>query len=180
MRIVFLTRYLWPAQVLVAVEIVLGAAAHPQSNFKSASTGQDPSRVMSNLPNPSPQLNACSILRRLCMGTCLLASVAAAPALAQQSSDGQPAKPPAAVTPSAQTDAKRVPETVAPAEQPAVIDPHQAQIIADTQKLVKLSEELKAEVAKSNKDMLSLTVIKKAEEVEKLAKTLKDELSKSH
>ena len=61
-----------------------------------------------------------------------------------------------------------------------VTDPHQAQIIADTQKLLKLSQELKAEVAKSNKDTLSLTVIKKAEEVEKLAKTLKDELNKSH
>ena len=66
-----------------------------------------------------------------------------------------------------------------PQRQPAVTDPHQAQIIADTQKLLKLSQELKAEVAKSNKDTLSLTVIKKAEEVEKLAKTLKEELSKS-
>ena len=58
-------------------------------------------------------------------------------------------------------------------------DPREAQITADTQKLLKLSQELKAEVAKSNKDTLSLSVIKKAEEVEKLAKTLRDELSKT-
>ena len=75
---------------------------------------------------------------------------------------------------------KKTPEAATPPAQPAVTDPHQAQIIADTQKLLKLSQELKAEVAKSNKDTLSLTVIKKAEEVEKLAKTLKDELNKSH
>jgi hypothetical protein len=72
------------------------------------------------------------------------------------------------------TDAATFPATA------AVADPRQAQIVADTQKLVKLSQELKAEVAKSNKDTLSLTVIKKAEEVEKLAKTLKEELNKAH
>jgi hypothetical protein len=135
---------------------------------------------MSDLPNPSPQCNAGRALWRLSMGIWLLASAAAGSVFAQQSSEGQPTKPPAAVAASAQANAKKVPETAAPAEQPPVTDPHQAQIIADTQKLVKLSEELKAEVAKSNKDTLSLAVIKKAEEVEKLAKTLKDELSKSH
>ncbi len=92
--------------------------------------------------------------------------------LAQQSSDGATAaKSPAPAAPPAQTETKKA---------PAVTDPRQAQIVADTQKLVKLSQELKAEVAKSNKDTLSLTVIKKAEEVEKLAKTLKEELNKTH
>jgi hypothetical protein len=101
-------------------------------------------------------------------------------ALIRQSAQSQPpTSPPAAAAP-AQTDTKKTPETATPPAQPAVTDPHQAQIIADTQKLLKLSQELKAEVAKSNKDTLSLTVIKKAEEVEKLAKTLKDELNKSH
>jgi hypothetical protein len=59
------------------------------------------------------------------------------------------------------------------------VDARQAQINADTQKLVKLSQELKTEVDKSNKDTLSLAVIKKAEEVEKLAKSLKEEISKN-
>jgi hypothetical protein len=39
-----------------------------------------------------------------------------------------------------------------------------------------LSQELKAEVAKSNKDTLSLAVVKKAAEVEKLAKSLKERM----
>jgi hypothetical protein len=52
----------------------------------------------------------------------------------------------------------------------------QAQLLADTQKLYQLTQELKAEVAKSNKDTLSIAIIKKAEEVEKLAKNLKERM----
>lgn len=51
-----------------------------------------------------------------------------------------------------------------------------ARIFADTQQLIELAEELKAEVAKSNKDTLSLGVIKKASEVEKQAHSLKEQL----
>jgi transposase len=49
----------------------------------------------------------------------------------------------------------------------------QAQIEADTKKLFQLSAELGAEVAKTYKESLSLAVLKKAEEVEKLARSLK-------
>lgn len=49
----------------------------------------------------------------------------------------------------------------------------QAQIEEDTKKLYQLSAELRAEVAKTYKESLSLTVLKKAEEVEKLARGLK-------
>jgi type VI protein secretion system component VasF len=70
-----------------------------------------------------------------------------------------------------------VPSPVAPASAP--VDPAQAQLIADAEKLLRLSQELKAEVAKSNKDTLSLTVIKKADEVEKLAKSLRDRMNKA-
>ena len=49
----------------------------------------------------------------------------------------------------------------------------QAEIEADTKKLYVLSAELRAEVAKTYKESLSLTVLKKAEEVEKLARSLK-------
>ncbi len=65
------------------------------------------------------------------------------------------------------------------AAQPAAMSPEevrQAQILADTNKLYELAQELKAEVAKSNKDTLSLAVIKKAAEVEKLAKSLKERM----
>ena len=53
----------------------------------------------------------------------------------------------------------------------------QAQIDADTKKLYQLSAELRAEVAKTYKESLSLTVLKKAQEIEKLAKSLKAEMN---
>jgi hypothetical protein len=46
----------------------------------------------------------------------------------------------------------------------------------DTEKLLRLSTELKAYVEKSNENVLSLDVIKKAEEIEKLAKSVKDKM----
>lgn len=49
----------------------------------------------------------------------------------------------------------------------------QQQIQADAARLLQLSQELKAEVDKSSKNQLSLTVVKKAEEIEKLAKAVK-------
>lgn len=46
----------------------------------------------------------------------------------------------------------------------------------DTDKLLKLSVELKAYVDKSDENVLSLDVIKKAEEIEKLARSVKDKM----
>jgi len=52
----------------------------------------------------------------------------------------------------------------------------QAQLAADTNKLFQLAQELQAEVAKSGKNTLSIAVVKKAAEVEKLAKSLKERM----
>ena len=46
----------------------------------------------------------------------------------------------------------------------------------DTDKLLKLSVELKSYVDKSNENVLSLDVIKRAEEIEKLAHSVKDKM----
>jgi len=46
----------------------------------------------------------------------------------------------------------------------------------DTDKLLKLSVELKANVDKSDENVLSVDVIKRAEEIEKLAKSVKDKM----
>jgi len=46
----------------------------------------------------------------------------------------------------------------------------------DTDKLLKLSVELKAYVDKSDENVLSLDVIKKAEEIEKLARSVRDKM----
>lgn len=52
----------------------------------------------------------------------------------------------------------------------------QKQLVADTGKLLALAQQLKQEVDKSDRNTLSLTVIKKAEEIEKLARSVKDKM----
>jgi hypothetical protein len=51
-----------------------------------------------------------------------------------------------------------------------------AALKTDTDKLLKLSVELKSYVDKSNENVLSLDVIKRAEEIEKLAHSVKDKM----
>lgn len=50
------------------------------------------------------------------------------------------------------------------------------QITADTAKLVELANELKTEVDKTDKDTLSLDIVRKAEAIEKLAKGVKEKM----
>jgi nitric oxide reductase activation protein len=52
----------------------------------------------------------------------------------------------------------------------------QKRLVADTEKLLALATDLKAQVDKSNKDTLSVDVIKKAEEIEKLAHSVKERM----
>jgi hypothetical protein len=50
------------------------------------------------------------------------------------------------------------------------------QIADDTAKLLKLATDLKAEVDKTNKDTLSITVIRKADEIERMAHSVKEKM----
>ena len=52
----------------------------------------------------------------------------------------------------------------------------QQDIVNDTAKLLLLAQQLKDEVDKSRKDQLSVSVVKKAEEIEKLAKSVKEKM----
>jgi hypothetical protein len=52
----------------------------------------------------------------------------------------------------------------------------QARLKQDTDKLLALATELKTQVDKSNENVLSLDVIKKADEIEKLAHSVKDKM----
>ena len=56
----------------------------------------------------------------------------------------------------------------------------QKQLVQDTQRLLALATELKTEVDKSNKDMMSIDVIRKAETIEKLARSVKDKMKGSN
>jgi len=50
------------------------------------------------------------------------------------------------------------------------------QIAEDTEELLKLATDLKSEVDKTTKDTLSLNVIRKADEIEKLAHNVKEKM----
>ena len=52
----------------------------------------------------------------------------------------------------------------------------QAALKKDTDKLLELATQLKEYVDKTNENMLSLDVIKKAEEIEKLSKRVKEKM----
>lgn len=52
----------------------------------------------------------------------------------------------------------------------------QAQLKADTDKLLQLSKELKEYVDKTNENVLSVDVVKKADEIEKLAHSVKQKM----
>jgi hypothetical protein len=55
----------------------------------------------------------------------------------------------------------------------------QQDIRGDTDKLLQLATELKAAVDKSDENMLSLDVVRKADEVEKLAKKVKEKMKEA-
>ena len=90
--------------------------------------------------------------------------------MAQQGQSGQPVSPSLSQRPSGQNaDAPRT-----NAQTP--VDPKKAQLKADSEQLAKAATELKALLAKTNENAMSLEVIKKAEEVQRLAKQVQKEM----
>ena len=57
-----------------------------------------------------------------------------------------------------------------------VMSEKQKKLLEDTDKLVQMAAELKVSVDKSNKNELSLDVVRKAEAVEKLARSVKERI----
>jgi uncharacterized protein len=55
-----------------------------------------------------------------------------------------------------------------------------AQLIRDTEKLVALTAELKEHVNKSGPNILSMDVVKKAAEIQKLAKSVEDKMKNAY
>jgi hypothetical protein len=128
----------------------------------------------------------------LCITACGMLAISFAAGGAQM-----PAGVPGASAPSSDTRVNSrgqtipPPITASPVDQEA-IDPRlqheqakmrnvdrQNQLVADTQKLLQLANELQTDVQKSNKDTLSLDVIRKADEIEKLAKSVRDKMKGS-
>jgi hypothetical protein len=88
----------------------------------------------------------------------------------------QPAQSSAAQPPATQTPAATEPPAAADTSKATSQTPQQKQLAEDTAQLLALANELKAELDKSSKDTLSLSVIKKADQVEKLAHKVRDEM----
>jgi len=61
-----------------------------------------------------------------------------------------------------------------------IIAERQSQLRIDTEKLVALVAELKLHVDKSNSNVLSMDVIKKAQEIQKLAKSVQDKMRSAY
>ena len=94
-----------------------------------------------------------------------------------QSAAQSPAQSSEVAKPDSKSDSKISPDA-ATSQQP-VTDPkllRQKQLADDTARLLELANQLKVEMDKSSKDTLSLNVIKKANEIEKLAHKVRDEM----
>jgi len=115
-----------------------------------------------------------SQIRKLTLGTIVaVMSLAFSAAALAQSEAPASQDAPSTVQPSANSNPG---PTVGGKNAKLSPDARKAQILEDTNRLYRMAEELKAEVAKSNKDILSVAVVKKADEIEKLAKSLKERM----
>jgi hypothetical protein len=85
----------------------------------------------------------------------------------------QQPSPPTAVPPDNEMG---IPPEMQKAMQKKANEQRQAELKRDTDKLLKLSTELKEYVDKSNENVLSLDIIKKAEEIERLAHSVKTKM----
>jgi hypothetical protein len=78
-----------------------------------------------------------------------------------------------------QSPAQDPPDDPPPAQAAPLVpaaDPAQEQLQKDTDQLLQLVQELKQEVAKAGSNTLSLAALRKADEVQKLAKNLKEKM----
>jgi hypothetical protein len=103
----------------------------------------------------------------------LLFCFSVVPIVAQSSPQPPPSSTKDFPTPSDEDDARA---RLAHDQEKKAAKERVAALKIDTDKLLKLSVELKSYVDKSDENVLSLDVIKKADEIEKLAKSVKDKM----
>jgi hypothetical protein len=87
-----------------------------------------------------------------------------------------PAQPPAPARVESPAPAQPVAVKQPAPEPPLSSDPVERQLQMDTAHLLQLTEELKAEVDKAGSNTLSLAALRKADEVQKLARELKERM----
>jgi hypothetical protein len=105
--------------------------------------------------------------------SCLLMVLFASPAVSSQQ---QQPIPPLVNIPQRDDKSPDVPPEIRKDMEKKANEQRQAELKRDTERLLKLSTELKEYVDKSNENILSLDVIKKAEEIEKLAHSVRTKM----
>ena len=105
----------------------------------------------------------------------LFLSLFALPGLGQNSASQQPSPSTPAVNPPITDEGEAAARVVHDMEKKAAKE-RLAALKNDTDKLLKLAVELKAYVDKSGPNVLSVDVVRKAEEIEKLAHSVKDKM----
>jgi hypothetical protein len=98
-----------------------------------------------------------------------------APAVSSQTAEPSPGRDPQFRQRRSEDEAKRDNERVKAMNKDRV-----RRIKRDTEKLLELATELKQYVDKTNENVLSVDVIRKAEEVEKLAKTIREKMKEDY
>ena len=116
----------------------------------------------------------------MCSRICIITLLLCLCTLATRAVAQQPTKPrPTPQEPSisgAPADADEARERLARDMEKKAAKERVAALKNDTDKLLKLSVELKSYVDKSDENVLSLDVIKRADEIEKLAKSIRDKM----
>lgn len=100
---------------------------------------------------------------------------------AQTAREGVPSRPdasPRSVSSTARLQVKTAKTDNAKADGTDGVGAARAKLLADMHMLLALSRELQVETAKSKPDTLSLSMVKKAEEIQKLANIVKAEMAK--
>ena len=105
-------------------------------------------------------------------GALLLVLAAGAQPCGQSRLNQNPAAPAGQAPVQASVASQPVVPTPAPVQ--SLSSPKDQRMAAQNAALLKMATELKAEVDKSNKDTLSLAVIRKADEIERTARSMKD------
>ena len=110
------------------------------------------------------------------LSLCLLFAIPGNAQMPSPRQGGPPAPPGRGESSAATGDGDEVQERLARDMAKKANQSRQALLKSDTDKLLKLAVELKDSVDKSSENVLSLDVVKKAEEIEKLAHTVKDKM----
>lgn len=112
-------------------------------------------------------------MRKIIGSICLLLAFCAPQQLSSQPQQQPPPVPPRLGMPQPDESEPSIPPRIQKDMEKKANEQRQAELKRDTEKLLQLSTELKEYVDKSNSNILSVDVIKKAEEIEKLAHTVK-------